>query len=183
MTQSSSVHDHVILGIYAEAQLQHCNKVTHLENLSFFGSPRRCMLFVGRKKCPSHHTDSESSPWRCLTAHSTQHRRLRTNFDWEMNHPPYSLDLTPGNFHLFAALTDHLSGHCFTCVEDIKCATSTWLMQQGYMFHASRKDKHITHLKIWYYSFHTLFVQSTKLVLVLLCIWDPLRVAPQCQNM
>jgi len=154
-----------------------------LGKLVLFGSPRSCMLFVGRKKCPSLHIDSDSSPWQCLTVHSTQHRRLRTNFDWEMNHPPYSPDLKPSNFHVFPALTAHLSGHCFTCNEDIKCATSTWLMQQGCTFHASRMDKRITHLQIWYYLFHTLFVQSTTLVFLLLCIWDPLRMAPQCQNM
>jgi len=38
MTEISSVHGHVILGIHAgEAQLQQFNNVTHLENLSFLG--------------------------------------------------------------------------------------------------------------------------------------------------
>jgi len=62
-----------------------------------------------------------------------------------MNHdPPYSLDLKPSDFYLFPAWTDHLSGHCFTCDEDIKCATSMWLMHWGYAFYTSRMNKYHT---------------------------------------
>jgi hypothetical protein len=41
---------------------------------------------------------------------------------------------------LFPALNKLSSGHGFTCDEDVKCATSTWLMHTRYAFYVSGMD-------------------------------------------
>jgi transposase len=41
-------------------------------------------------------------------------------------HPPYSLDLAPSDFWLFAALKKHLKEIYFTCDEDVQAATEKW---------------------------------------------------------
>jgi hypothetical protein len=68
---------------------------------------------------------------------------------WEMDHALYSPDLVPSNFHLFPALKKHLSGHCFTRDEDIKCATIMWLACRGHTFYMSWMDKLITCYDRW----------------------------------
>jgi hypothetical protein len=74
---------------------------------------------------------------------------LLEKFSWEMDHALYSPGLVPGNFHLFPALKKHLSGHCFTCDEDVKCATIMWLARQGHTFCVSWMDKLITCCDRW----------------------------------
>jgi len=55
-----------------------------------------------------------------------------------------SLDLALSDLSLSLAVKDHLSGHCFTCKEDVKCVTVMWPTQQGLTFYTSMMDKHIT---------------------------------------
>jgi len=74
---------------------------------------------------------------------------LLEKFGWEMDHALYSPGLVPDNFHLFPALKKHLSGHCFTCDEDVKCATIMWLARQGHTFYVSWMDKLITCCDRW----------------------------------
>ena len=63
-------------------------------------------------------------------ADCTWHSNLLHKFCWLMlDHPPYSPDLAPSDFHV-SNLEGALSGHSFTCDEDVKCAIITWLMQQ-----------------------------------------------------
>jgi hypothetical protein len=69
---------------------------------------------------------------------------LLETFSWEMDHALYSLDLVPSNFHLFPALKKLLSGHCFTCDEDVKYATI-----KGHTFYVSWLDKLITCCDRW----------------------------------
>jgi transposase len=41
-------------------------------------------------------------------------------------HPPYSLDLVPSEFWLFAALKKHLKGIHFTCDEEVQATMGKW---------------------------------------------------------
>ena len=49
-------------------------------------------------------------------------------------HPPYSPDLAPRNFHLFAKLKGHLNGQCFSCDEEVKSAVQKWFQKQNANF-------------------------------------------------
>ncbi|KAJ4433931.1 hypothetical protein ANN_16250 [Periplaneta americana] len=60
------------------------------------------------------------------TAAST--RELLDQFDWEIfDHPPYSPDLAPSDFHLFTKLKDFLGGTRFGSDEELKKTVNTWL--------------------------------------------------------
>ncbi|KAJ4445799.1 hypothetical protein ANN_12484, partial [Periplaneta americana] len=60
------------------------------------------------------------------TAAST--RELLDQFGWEIfDHPPYSPDLAPSDFHLFTKLKDFLGGTCFGSDEELKKTVNTWL--------------------------------------------------------
>ncbi|GFG40601.1 hypothetical protein Cfor_06638, partial [Coptotermes formosanus] len=65
--------------------------------------------------------------------HTTQQsQNLLRKFGWKpLNHRPYSPNLVSSDFQLFRALKEQLSGHRFTCDEDVKRATVTWLTQRG----------------------------------------------------
>jgi len=43
-----------------------------------------------------------------------------------MEHPPYSPDLAPSDFHLFGLFKDALRGRRFSC-DDVKAAVHQWL--------------------------------------------------------
>lgn len=63
-------------------------------------------------------------------------------FNRETNHLLWSLDLTTSNFYvsrLEKALV-RLSGHGLTHDEDVKCATSAWLMHTRYAFYVFGMD-------------------------------------------
>jgi hypothetical protein len=63
-------------------------------------------------------------------ANCTWHSNLLQKFCWLMlDYPSYSPDLARSDFHV-SNLEGALSGHSFTCDEDVKCATIMWLMQQ-----------------------------------------------------
>ncbi|KAJ4427362.1 hypothetical protein ANN_24982 [Periplaneta americana] len=54
-------------------------------------------------------------------------RELLDQFGWEIfDHPPYSPDLAPSDFHLFTKLKDFLGGTCFGSDEELK-TVNTWL--------------------------------------------------------
>jgi histone-lysine N-methyltransferase SETMAR len=49
-------------------------------------------------------------------------------FGWEVfEHPAYSPDLAPSNFHLFPKLKEFLGGRCFKSDEEVKDAIKEWL--------------------------------------------------------
>jgi len=45
-----------------------------------------------------------------------------------LEHPPYSLDLVPSDFHVFPAIKDRLFGHKFAGDEDVKTAVTRWFI-------------------------------------------------------
>ncbi|KAJ4425610.1 hypothetical protein ANN_27806 [Periplaneta americana] len=60
------------------------------------------------------------------TAAST--RELLDHFGWEIfDHPPYSPDLAPSDFHLLTKLKDFLGGTHFGSDEELKKTVNTWL--------------------------------------------------------
>jgi histone-lysine N-methyltransferase SETMAR len=44
-----------------------------------------------------------------------------------LDHPAYSPDLAPLDYHLFGPLEDALRGSCFTSDEEVKKAVHEWL--------------------------------------------------------
>jgi histone-lysine N-methyltransferase SETMAR len=60
------------------------------------------------------------------------------SFKWEVfQHPPYSTDLTPSDFHLFGPLKQHLSGECFPDDDAVERAVCAWFQQQPQEFYAT----------------------------------------------
>ena len=44
-----------------------------------------------------------------------------------LDHPPYSPDLTPSDYHLFSGLKKELKGRHFSSDAEVIAATETWL--------------------------------------------------------
>ncbi|UYV74155.1 hypothetical protein LAZ67_11002260 [Cordylochernes scorpioides] len=56
---------------------------------------------------------------------------LLESFKWVIfPHPPYSLDLTPSDFHLFPALKLHLGGKHFANDDEVQAEANHWLRRQ-----------------------------------------------------
>ena len=73
-----------------------------------------------KQKCPGLLTKGilflHDNAWQ-QSANVTQ--KLLQYFWWEiLEHPVYSPDLAPSNYHLFPALKDHLGGHKFQNDDD-----------------------------------------------------------------
>ncbi|GFW34467.1 histone-lysine N-methyltransferase SETMAR [Trichonephila clavipes] len=69
------------------------------------------------------------------TAHVT--KVLLKQFKREvLDHPPYSLDLEPSDFHLFRYLKSHLGGKSFHDDDEIKDEVEIWFRQQAATFYA-----------------------------------------------
>ena len=59
------------------------------------------------------------------------------SFKWQvLQHPPYSPDLTPSNFHLFGPIK-HLSGERFPDEDTVERAVWAWFQQQPQEFYAT----------------------------------------------
>ena len=55
----------------------------------------------------------------CFCAIASEHLSQRVRWTI-LEHPPYSPDLAPSDFHLFPALQNHLSGHKYESDDDVK---------------------------------------------------------------
>jgi histone-lysine N-methyltransferase SETMAR len=59
-------------------------------------------------------------------------------FGWQLlEHPPYSPDLAPSDFHLFGPLKNHLGGTRFADDEAVQREVRMWLRQQPKDFYAA----------------------------------------------
>ena len=58
-----------------------------------------------------------------------------------LDHPPYSLDLAPSDYHLFPGLKKQLKGRHFSSDAEIIAATETWLDGQRSDFFLSGLQK------------------------------------------
>ena len=69
------------------------------------------------------------------TARLTQ-EKIR-QFGWEiLQHPPYSPDLAPSDFHLFGPMKKHLGGRRFASDEEVECEVKLWFRKQSPDFYA-----------------------------------------------
>ncbi|KAL4142109.1 hypothetical protein QTP88_004630 [Uroleucon formosanum] len=76
-------------------------------------------------------------------------KQLLADFAWEQfNHPPYSPDLAPSDFHFFLHMKSFMGGQNFNEDDEVKKAISAWLQSQASSFYdegiqklVSRYDK------------------------------------------
>jgi histone-lysine N-methyltransferase SETMAR len=58
-----------------------------------------------------------------------------------LDHPPYSPDLAPSDYHLFTGLKKNLTGRHFSSDTEVNAAAETWLDGQLYEFLLSGLQK------------------------------------------
>ncbi|GBN87365.1 Histone-lysine N-methyltransferase SETMAR [Araneus ventricosus] len=64
-------------------------------------------------------------------------REVLRKFKWDVfQHPPYSPDLAPSDFHLFTAMKKWLGGQHFADDEELKNTVTHWLKSQAAAFYA-----------------------------------------------
>jgi histone-lysine N-methyltransferase SETMAR len=51
-----------------------------------------------------------------------------------LQHPPYSPDVAPSDFHLLPKLKGHLKGQRYNCDEELKCAVRKLFQKQNTVF-------------------------------------------------
>jgi histone-lysine N-methyltransferase SETMAR len=82
--------------------------------------------------------------WPHTAAHA---RPLLGHLNWELfDHPPYSPDPIPSNYHLFTYLKNWLWSQCFNNNEELMEGVKTWLSSQAVDF----SDTGIWKLNLWY---------------------------------
>jgi hypothetical protein len=55
-------------------------------------------------------------------------RELLRRYNWEvLDHPPYSPELAPSDFHLFEPLKKHLCGRRFATDGEVQQSVTSWL--------------------------------------------------------
>ena len=66
---------------------------------------------------------------------------------WEiLEHPPYSPDMAPSDFHLFPNIKKHLHAKWFKSHDDVNPEVQTWLRGQDPTFYRQGFEKWISHL-------------------------------------
>jgi len=69
------------------------------------------------------------------------------NAKGELDHPPYSPDLAPSNFHLFLHQKKHISGKKFDDDDEVQEEVMTWFKRQAADFYDSGIQKLVPRLK------------------------------------
>jgi len=69
------------------------------------------------------------------------HKKLAYLDSQCLDHPPYSLDLAPSDYHLFPGLKKQLKGHHFLSNTEVIAAAATWLDGQPSEFFLSSSQK------------------------------------------
>jgi len=79
--------------------------------------------------------------------HSRQVTALLEKFKWDiLDHPPYSPDLAPSDFHLFLHLKKHLAGKKFDNDDELQEEVMTWFKGQAPDFNDSGIQKLVPRL-------------------------------------
>ena len=74
------------------------------------------------------------------SAHDTN--ALREKFKWDvLDHPPYSPDLAPRDFHFFLHLKKHLAGKKFDDDDGVQEEVTTWFKELAADFYDSGTQK------------------------------------------
>ncbi|GFV57908.1 histone-lysine N-methyltransferase SETMAR [Trichonephila clavipes] len=69
-------------------------------------------------------------------------KTLLRGFGWDVfDHPPYSPDLAPSDFHLFLHLKSFLAGKHFNNDKELKENVSNWLKTQAATFYEEGIEK------------------------------------------
>jgi transposase len=65
--------------------------------------------------------------------HKAAHTRaLLQHFNWKLfDHPAYSPDLAPSNYHLFTYMKNWLRSQCFNSNKELMEGVKTWLSKQA----------------------------------------------------
>jgi len=67
---------------------------------------------------------------------------LLKKFKWDiLDHPPYSPDIAPSDFHLFLRLKKHLAGKKFDDDDEVQKEVMTWFKGQAADFYNSGIQK------------------------------------------
>jgi len=70
-------------------------------------------------------------------------------FKWDiLDHPPYSPDLAPSDFHLFLHLKNHLAGKKFDDDDEVQEEVMTWFKRQAADFYDSAIQKLVPRLNL-----------------------------------
>ncbi len=102
-----------------------------------------------RKAIKEKHRGKLSDGVILLPDNATPHKARQTcellhRFKWEVwQHPPYSPDLAPCDFHVFGKLKKDIGGQLFRNDEEVKAAVSVWLHSAGGDFYASGIEKFV----------------------------------------
>ena len=100
--------------------------------MAWLGNGFGCSMKDDRT-CTMRHFLLHDNAWPHSAA---QTQDLITSFKWEqMDHPPYSPDLSPSDFHLFLHLKKFLGGMRFDDDDDPKDAVQKWLTSQATAFY------------------------------------------------
>ncbi|GBN10241.1 Histone-lysine N-methyltransferase SETMAR [Araneus ventricosus] len=74
---------------------------------------------------------------------------LLQRFGWEVfDHPPYSPDLAPSDFHLFAHMKRWLGGQNFATDNELQTSVQNWLKTQAAAFYDEGIGKLQTHVTL-----------------------------------
>jgi histone-lysine N-methyltransferase SETMAR len=66
--------------------------------------------------------------------------------NWEiLDHPPYSPDLAPSDYHLFISLQNHLNNKKFERFEEVNDAILAYFESKPRSFYKARIEKLVTH--------------------------------------
>ena len=67
-----------------------------------------------------------------------ENKKLIKKMKWEnIDHPPYSPDLAPSDYHLFAPLKEYLSGKEYPNIEELSFAVNDWFSKKNILFYQS----------------------------------------------
>jgi hypothetical protein len=95
-----------------------------------------------------HQCTRSAPPWQWASAYSCSHSSTAGAFQLELfDHPPYSRDLAPSDYHLFTYLKDWLGSQHLNNNEELIDGVKTWLSSQAADFY----DIGIQKLIPWYH--------------------------------
>jgi len=102
-----------------------CKNLLEKSSCRFFG-----IKTAGRSPRGSYSSTTISPAHRAL---ETQKKLAYLGFQC-LDHPPYSPDLAPSDYHLFPGLKEQLKGHHFSSEVEVIAAAETWLDGQPFDF-------------------------------------------------